>query len=73
MLSEPNSNMILLKLKDTTSISSVVFIDIFNDVLDLCGYEGVKQINVQLSLSKRDILRGLYEYYQREHKYRGVI
>lgn len=73
MLSEPNSNMILLKLKDTTNISSVVFIDIFNDVLDLCGYEGVKQINVQLSLSKRDILRGLYEYYKREHKYRGVI
>lgn len=73
MLSEPNSQLILLKLKDTSSINSVVFSNIFNDVLDLCGYEGVKQINVQLSATKRDILRGLYEYYKREHKYRGVI
>lgn len=73
MLSEPNSQLTLLKLKDTSSINSVVFSNIFNDVLDLCGYEGVKQINVQLSAAKRDILRGLYEYYKREHKYRGVI
>lgn len=73
MLSEPNSQLILLKLKDTSSINSVVFSNIFNDVLDLCGYEGVKQINVQLSTAKRDILRGLFEYYKREHKYKGVI
>lgn len=73
MLSEPNSQLILLKLKDSESINSVVFSNVFNDVLDLCGYEGVKQINVQLSVAKRDILKGLFEYYKREHKYRGVI
>lgn len=33
--------------------------------------EGVKQINVQLSISKREILKGLYEYYKKEHKYHG--
>lgn len=38
MLGEESSNVILLKLKDTNSINSVVFIDIFNDIFDLCGY-----------------------------------
>ena len=38
MLNERNSNIILLKLRDTGNINSVVFIDIFNDMLDLCGY-----------------------------------
>ncbi len=38
MLGEENSNVILLKLKDTANINSVVFIDIFNDIFDLCGY-----------------------------------
>lgn len=38
MLGEPNSEVILLKLKDTGDINSVVFIDIFNDIFDLCGY-----------------------------------
>ena len=38
MLNERNSDIILLKLRDVGNINSVVFIDIFNDVLDLCGY-----------------------------------
>ena len=87
MLGEENSNIILLKLKDMGNIGSVVFIDIFNDIFDLCGYpfnewmggtltwthEGVKQVNVQLNASKRDILRGLYEYYRKEHRYHGQV
>ena len=38
MLNERNSDIILLKLRDVGNINSVVFIDIFNVVLDLCGY-----------------------------------
>lgn len=38
MLNERNSDIILLKLRDVGNINSVVFIDIFNDVFDLCGY-----------------------------------
>lgn len=38
MLNERDSNIILLKLRDVGNINSVVFIDIFNDVLDLCEY-----------------------------------
>lgn len=38
MLNERDSIIILLKLRDVGNINSVVFIDIFNDVLDLCGY-----------------------------------
>lgn len=38
MLNEKDSNIILLKLRDVGNINSVVFIDIFNDVFDLCGY-----------------------------------
>lgn len=38
MLGEDHSEVILLKLKDTSNINSVVFIDIFNDIFDLCGY-----------------------------------
>ena len=35
--------------------------------------EGVKQVNVQLSLAKREVLRGIYENYKKEHKYRGQV
>ena len=39
--------------------------------LTICTVEGVKKINVQLSPPKREVLRGLYEYYKKEHKYHG--
>ena len=35
--------------------------------------DAVKKVNVQLTPTKRDILRGLYEYYNREHKYHGQV
>lgn len=40
--------------------------NVFNDT-----FEGVKQINVQLNAPKREILKGLYEYYKKEHRYHG--
>lgn len=44
----------------------------------MCGclttsQEGVKQVNVQLLMSKRDVLRGLYDNYKKEHKYHGQV
>ena len=87
LLSETNSQMILSKLRDLSDISNVVFIDIFNDIFDLCGYpfdfhlnwlvsfmwtvDGVKQVNTQLNPARRMILKGLYEYYKKEHKFHG--
>lgn len=38
MLSEERSDLILLKVKEVHNINSVVFIDFFNDLFDLCGY-----------------------------------
>ena len=38
LLSETNSQMILSKLRHLSDIDNVVFIDIFNDIFDLCGY-----------------------------------
>jgi hypothetical protein len=38
MLSEEKSDLILLKVKEVHNINSVVFIDFFNDLFDLCGY-----------------------------------
>lgn len=39
----------------------------------ICTHDAVKQVNVQLTPAKRDILRGLFENYNKEHKYHGQV